>query len=438
MNRREFISGAAGVMLASPNVLWGADAPSNRVRLAVAGVWEKGRGKFPMMRAAEMPGVEVAAVVDVDSRARDWAAAKVKEMTGREPMKFADIRKLLERPDIDGVVAEVPDHWHAPMTWLSMQAGKHVYCEKPCIFCASEGDVLLDVQRKTGKVFQMGNQRRSSIAYQRCIADIRAGVIGEPKYARTWYRNNRKPIGVGKVTAPPEWLDWDLWQGPAPRAPYRDNLVHYNWHWFFHYGTGEIANNAVHYVDVARWALGVDLPVKVSALGNRAFGNDDWEWPDTQMISCEFPGKKLITWEGLSCCPGQKPSDAYAGAMVYGPKGSILFHPEDYCQMCDGKGRIVREWRADDVAAGFCKKWKDKLDYWHVENFAEAIRANDPTVARSPVRDGVTSSLVCYYANISERCGETVRIDPATGKLIGKAGAAFWGREYEKGWEYVG
>ncbi len=435
--RRNFLrAGAAAALIGLPaRIIRGADAPSNRVRLAVAGCWEKGRGRFPMMRAAEMPGAEVAYICDVDARARAWAVAQVARTAGKAPAAFVDVRRLLERKDFDGLVAEVPDHWHTPMAWMAMDAGKHVYVEKPCTFSASEGEMLVKVQKRTGKVFQMGNQRRSSVSYARAISELRGGLLGELKYARTWYRNFRKPIGRGKLAPVPEWLDWDLWQGPVPHMPYRTNIVHYNWHWYWKYGTGEISNNAVHYLDVARWAMGADLPCRVSALGGRLCGDDDWEWPDTQMISCEFPNRMLITWEGLSCVPGEKPRDAYAGAMVYGMKGSMLFHPEDYCVLYDVKGMPVREWKSDDVPVGNHVRWKDKLDYRHMANFVDAIRADDPLIARSPVVDSVRSTHVTILANISQRTGETIHADPKTGALVGKTGQEFWEREYEKGWE---
>jgi predicted dehydrogenase len=283
----------------------------------------------------------------------------------------------------------------------------------------------------------MGNQRRSSVAYARVIKEIRNGIIGEIKYARTWYRNNRKPIGRGELAPVPEWLNWDLWQGPCPRAPYRTGLVHYNWHWNFKYGMGEITNNAVHYVDVARWAMGLDMPCKVSAIGGRYCGDDDWQWPDTQMLSLEFPEGKMITWEGLSCLPGEKPRDAYAGAMVYGTKGSILFHPRDFCVMYDGVGDAVRMWKADDAKAGNNVEWKPKLDYWHMSNFVDAIRAHDPSLARSPVVDSVRSSHVSLLGNLSIRSGLTLNVDPVTGVPKEKAAMEFWGREYEPGWEHV-
>ena len=448
MNRREFIRGSAAASLIgiSPRILWGADAPSNRVRLCIAGVHAKGRGEGPMRYAAAIPGLEVAYVCDVDSRARDWAADQVKGIAGKAPRKEVDIRRVLERKDVDAVFAEVPDHWHAPMAWMTMEAGKDIYCEKPCTFTPSEGDILVEVQRKTGRVFQMGNQRRSSAAYRPAVEALRNGVIGEIKYGRCWYHNNRKPIGPRVPAAVPEWLDWELWQGPAPRAPYQTNVVHYNWHWSFQYGTGEIANSAVHYVDVARWAMGLDLPNVVSAIGCSCNGDVGWDWPGLQMLSMTFPGDKMITWEGVSSLPGKKMMDIYGGAMIFGTKGTMYFHPHDYVVLYDEKGEVVKEWHPEDVNLAECTSsapnapgnpWKPKLDMRHIRNFTDAVRAHDPSRVHSPGVDSVRSSLMAHIANLSVRSGMTLHVDPKTGIPAEKEAMKYWSREYAPGWAHA-
>ena len=447
MNRREFIrsSAAASLIGISPRILWGADAPSNRVRVCFAGCHEKGRGQEPMRWTAKIPGVEIAYVCDTDRRAQAWAAAKVKELAGYTPKTATDIRKVLEAKDVDAVFAEVPDHWHAPMAWMAMEAGKDIYCEKPCTFSPSEGDILINVQKKTGRVFQMGNQRRSSVAYRPAVEALRNGIIGEIKYGRCWYQNQRKPIGPRVPAAVPEWLDWELWQGPAPRAAYQTNVVHYNWHWCFQYGTGEIANSAVHYVDVARWAMGVDLPNQVSTLGVSCNGDVGWEWPGLQMMSMTFPGDKMITWDGISSLPGKKMMDIYGGAMIYGTKGTMYFHPHDYVILYGEKGEIVKEWHPEDVNAAECTSdvpnapgnpWKPKLDERHIRNFLDAVRAHDPSLVHSPVEDSVRSSLMTHLANLSFRSGMTLHVDPKTGIPAEKEAMKFWSREYEPGWEH--
>ena len=448
MSRRDFLrtGAAAGLIGISSKILWGADAPSNRVRLCFCGVHQKGRGQEPMRWSAALPGAEVAIVCDTDRRAMDWAADKVQGISGKAPEKIGDFRRALERKDIDAIFAEVPDHWHAPMAWMAMEAGKDVYCEKPCIFSPSEGQVLIDVQKKTGRVFQMGNQRRSSTAYRPAVEALRAGAIGDIRYGRCWYQNNRKPIGP-RVPAPvPEWLDWDLWQGPAPRAPYQTNVVHYNWHWSYQYGTGEIANNAVHYIDVARWAMGLDLPNVVSTVGVNCNGDAGWDWPSLQMLTMTFPGNKMITWEGASSLPGKRSMDIYGGAMILGSKGSMFFHPYDYVILYDGKGAVAKEWHPQGIRPEDCTTdmlnapgtpWKPALDTRHVENFLAAVRAHDPSLAHSPVVDSVRSSLMTHLGNLSVRSGQVLHVDPVTGKPQEKEALKYWTREYEKGWEHA-
>jgi len=440
MKRRDFLKATAGAsaMLVGASNLFGADAPSNTVRIAVMGCHAKGRG-FQLMKALlSLQGVEVATVCDVDARAQDAAAAEVQTCTGKTPKKEVDIRRVLEDKTIDGVVCAAPDHWHAPAALLTMRAGKAIYVEKPCSHNPHEGELLVEAAAKYRAVFQMGNQRRSSVIYQNVIKEIRGSVIGEPRFARCWYATQRAPIGKGKKTAVPDWLDWNLWQGPAPRRPFQDNVVHYNWHWFHHWGTGECGNNATHYVDVARWALGTTFPTRVTSAGGRLFyEGDDWEWFDTQAATFEFPDRKFMTWEGLSSVKGCPYEGVSTGSMVYGLKGSVLFAPNNVCTLFDGNGKKVREWNAKDAAADPTNRTNPtgNLDVAHLGNWVTCIREKR-TDTPSPAPEAYASTLLTHLANIAQRTGETVKIDPATGRLApGSAGAALWAREYEKGWE---
>lgn len=438
MKRREFLKGAAFTIAAGAMKAGAADAPSERVRIAVMGCHARGRGFVLMKTLAGLPGVEVATVCDVDARARDAAAAEILRRTEKEPKKEADIRKVLEDPDVDGVLCAAPDHWHAPAALMTMQAGKAIYVEKPCSYDPHEGEMLVEAAAKYKAVFQMGNQRRSSWTYQTAIKEIREGVIGEPHFARCWYATRRAPIGRGKEAAVPGWLDWDLWQGPAPRRAFRSNIVHYNWHWFHHWGTGECGNNATHYVDVARWALGVTFPSRVTSAGGRLFQDgDDWEWFDTQAATWEFPGKKFMTWEGLSSISGRPYEGHNTGCMVYGLNGSVLFAPNNVCTLFDKAGKKIKNWNARDAAADATNRTNPtgNLDVAHLGKWAECIRAKDAATF-SPAADAHASTLLTHLANIAQRTGETVKLDPATGKLAkGSAGAELWAREYEKGWE---
>ena len=440
MKRREFLktATAATAVTAGLGYAYGQNAPSGRVRVAVMGCRAKGRGFALMKTLAALPGVEVATVCDVDDRAMEAAAAEITKRTEKTPQKVKDIRRVLEDKNIDGVLCAAPDHWHAPAALMTMQAGKAIYVEKPCSFNAREGEMLVEAQAKTRSVFQMGNQRRSSGLYQTVMKEIRGGIIGEPRFARCWYTAQRKPIGKGNKMPAPGWLDWDLWQGPAPRREYQDNVVHYLWHWFYHWGTGECGNNAPHYVDVARWALGVTFPSRVISGGGRLFyEGDDWEWPDTQTATYEFPGRKVISWEGLSSVKARPYEGSGTGCMIYGLKGAVLFTPKNVCTLFDPAGKTVREWTSKDVATDptNLSNPSGDLDVAHLGKWAECVRNKDVNTA-SPALEAHTSILLMHLANIALRTGETVKVDPSTGKLAaGSPGKELWSREYEKGWE---
>lgn len=438
VSRREMLGASVAAMAAGPT-LFANESAANRVRLAVMGCHAGGRGFQVMKGAMKVPNVEIACVCDVDARALSAAAAEVLAVQGRAPKQVADLREVLADASIDGVICAVPDHWHAPAALMCMKAGKAIYVEKPVSHNPHEGEVLVQASEKFKVPFQMGNQRRSSTVYREAIAAIRAGEIGETRFARTWYTTRREPIGKGVEGAPPDWLNWELWQGPALRRAYRSNLVHYNWHWFFDYGTGECGNNATHFVDVARWALGCTFPERTVSGGGRLFhSGDDWQWFDTQTASWEFGGGKFISWEGLSAAKGRPYEGAGSGAMVYGNRGSVLFAPNDACTLFDVNGVKVRDWKSDRTAGDASSNRTSPsgdLDVKHVANWVAAIR--DRTLpTHSPAHEAHASTLLTHLANIALRTGETIRLDPNTGRLAaGSAGKELWSREYAAGWE---
>lgn len=440
MQRRSFVKSVLGtvVLYSSKTTLFGQNAPSNTVRVAVMGCHAGGRGMSLLGTLSKLPGVEIVAVCDVDSRARVAATARVMQSQKKQPQQVVDIRQVMDDQQVDAVLCAAPDHWHAPVALMSMRAGKAIYVEKPCSHNPREGEMLVEAAAKYRSVFQMGNQRRSSPVYQATIKAIHDGVIGEPKFARCWYATRRQPIGKGQAVAVPEWLDWDLWQGPAPRTAYRDNIVHYNWHWFLHWGTGESGNNATHFVDVARWALGVTYPERVTSAGGRLFySDDDWEWFDTQTATYNFPGNKFMTWEGLSAVNARPYEGIATGCMVYGLDGAVLFAPNDSSRQFDGKGKEVKVWN-NKVLAGDAENRSNptaNLDAVHLGNWIECIRERR-VATRTAAPDAHASTLLTQLANISQRTGEVIKIDPTTGKLAaGSAGAELWGRQYAEGWE---
>jgi len=442
MNRREFIGGGASAFfIATAGRAFGAAAPSNRVRLAILGCHEKGRG-IRIMRAAMMnPGVEIAWVCDVDERARAFAAAEVEKLSGVKPRQEKDFRKVLEDPNLDGILSETPDHLHAYTAVMAMRAGKAVYVEKPCCFCPREGEILVDTWKKTGKVFQMGSQRRASYNIAQALKWLKdENVIGELRWARGWCPGNRASIGRGKAVPVPEWLDWDLWQGPAPRTAYKDNIVHYNWHWFRRWGTAETGNNSTHFLDIARWALGESgFPKRVSCLGGSILPNkdDDFEWPDTFNMSFEYPDGKFIAYEQSTHNDIASYADR-TGCVVYGKEGSIFFGVADDVVVRDAKGKVLRTWeRNKNAQIGSLTNPTAELDILHTGQFVSCIRKNDVRTNAS-ADEAYFSTYLPLVSNIALETDGVLNTDPKTGRPFGsKAAEKLWAREYEKGWELV-
>lgn len=417
---------------------FGAATPSNRVRLAIVGCHAKGRGNRMMRAAMEVPGVEIAYVCDVDERARDYAAKQVKDITGVAPKKEKDLRKVLEDKNLDGIISVTPDHWHAYSAVLAMRAGKAVYLEKPCCFCPEEGEILVRVWKETGMTFQVGTQRRASKSYRESIEWLRSAEkpIGDLKFAKCLCSCSRRSIGRGTKVAPPSWLDWDLWQGPAPRRDFRSNLVHYNWHWFRHWGTGETGNNAVHFCDIARWALGVGFPSRVSCSAPTLFPmNDDFEWPDVNNMSFEYDVGKQIVFDISSRTPRRHPADMQAGCIVYGEKGSAFFGMKDDVLILDGNGKELKSYAPGDMKVGSLTNPTAKLDVGNMADFVDNLRAAKQGTF-CPADEAYISTQMPLLANIAADTHSVLDIDVKTGRPVGNAAAmAMWGREYQKGWE---
>ncbi|NBC83275.1 MAG: Gfo/Idh/MocA family oxidoreductase [Bacteroidetes bacterium] len=438
-SRREFIKksglGAAGVTLGAYHLSAAASAKNilganDHVNFAVVGL--NGRGKALVSAIIDAKNASVGYVCDVDSRVLEESAAMVEKYTGKTPKAVKDYRKLLENDDLDAVAIATPEHWHAPMTVMAAQAGKHVYIEKPCSHNPREGELLVETMKKYKPLIQMGDQQRSAPHTIEAINDIHNGIIGEAYYGKAFYANNRGSIGYGKVVPVPEWLDWELWQGPAPREQYRDNIVHYNWHWFWNWGTGEINNNAIHELDICRWALKVDYPDKVSSNGGRYHFNDDWEFYDTQIANFEFSDNKIISWEGKSCNPMQFYGMS-RGVSIHGTKGTVVMDRNIY-KLYDMDNNLVKERKAEGQSATINISGSGPLDVLHFNNLIDGIR--EGAKLNSPIDEGVISNLYCHLGNISQEVGRTLYIDNTTGRIRNDGQAMqMWSREYEPGWE---
>ncbi len=440
--RRDFIkkTAAGSALLFAGGVLPQFSAKSyarilganDKLKVSMMGV--NSRGKALAQNFAQQHNCDVIHMCDVDSRAITNCLEAIK---GRQTIKaesFVDFRKSLESKDVDALVIAAPDHWHAPASLLALEAGKHVYVEKPCSHNPKEGEILVDAAKKYGKVVQMGNQRRSWPNVVEGINALKNGEIGRVYYGKGWYTNNRQSIGIGKNTAAPDWLNWDLWQGPAPRKDYKDNLIHYNWHWHWHWGTGEALNNGTHMIDLLRWGMEVDYPSKVSSNGGRYRYQDDWETPDTQIINLDFDKGVSMSWEGRSC--NGKPIEGSAvGVVFYGENGSMLIPSGNSYTIFDLKGKVVKEVKSDiKIDPRNATNPAEQLDALHIQNMVDGIY-NGKTL-NSDVDSGHKSTLLVQLGNIAQRVGRSLNIDSKNGHILqDKDAQKYWSRSYEKGWE---
>lgn len=435
MNRRNFIRNtslaATGVTILNFPV-FGKMAPSNRVLVAVMGV--NSRGAYLADCFSQLTNVEVAYICDVEENAIA-NGMKPFAKSNRKPVVIKDIRELVNKKDFDALIIATPDHWHAPATILGVTHGKHVFVEKPCGHNPYEGELLIEAMKKYPKqLIQMGNQRRSMPNLIEAVKLVKGGIIGNAYFGKSWYANNRKSIGFGKKVPVPSTLDFDLWQGPAPRRDYKDNLVHYNWHWFWHWGTAETCNNGTHEIDMCRWFLGVDYPVKVTSAGGRYAYKDDWEMPDTQVATFEFAENKAITWEGRSCNKFQVEGGG-RGFTIYGEKGTLVNKGNDDYAIYDADNKLIKEVKTGTSNDGTnTVSATGNLDFFHFNNFIDSIRGN--ATITSPIDEGHKSILLCHLANIAQRTGRTLHCNPSNGHILDdKKAMKLWRREYEKGWE---
>lgn len=434
MQRRDFIKNAsvttAGVTILNFPI-FGKNAPSNKVVLAVSGV--NSRGSYLAEGFQKLPNVEFAYICDVEDGAIKNGLGKFRNAT-RKPTVIKDIRELVKKNDFDALVVAMPDHWHTSAAILGASHGKHVYVEKPGGHDANEAELLSQAMTKYKKLIQLGTQRRSFPSLQKAVQDVKNGLIGNTYFAKAWYSNNRKPIGIGKKIPVPSTLDFNLWQGPAPRKEFKDNIVHYNWHWRWNWGTGEACNNGTHEIDCCRWFLGVDYPTQVSSTGGRYTGNDDWETPDTQVANFEFEGKKMITWEGRSCniFPVE---GSTRGFIIYGDKGSLVNVGGGDYKIYDDKSKLVQDVKPEGkIEANNTVSATGDLDLLHLDNFIKSIRGEANLTA--PVTESYKSPLLCHLANVSVRSGDALQCDPSNGHIINNPRASkLWSRDYESGWK---
>jgi predicted dehydrogenase len=435
MTRRKFLNslaaGGAALTIGTTAKSYARVIGANdRLNFAVIGLNGRAYAHLSALKANKMKA-RISHVCDVESTIlKKFAAAAQTEM-GEMPGTEKDFRNVLALKEVDAITIATPDHWHAPMAIAGVQAGKHVYVEKPCSHNPAEGALLVQVQKKYGKLVQMGSQQRSSPHTIEIVDKIHNGLIGRAYFGKTWYGNVRKSIGVGKEVPVPATLDWDLFQGPAPRQAYKDNVQPYNWHWFKTWGTGESLNNGTHEVDVARWALGVDYPKSVTSTAGRYHFKDDWQFYDTMVTSFAYDDV-MLSWEG-ACCNGMKYYGRDRGVSIAGTNGSVIVDRDGY-EIYDLKGNKTGEFKVGNKTESTDLIGRDSMTDAHFANFIAAIQTGEKL--HQPIAQGNVAVTMLQLSNVAWAVNRELHIDPSDGKIVGDPQAmTHWGRTYEHGWQ---
>ncbi len=414
MQRRYFLGSAisAGAALRSSALA----SANDTVRVACVGV--HGRGRSHIDAYGQMPNVEVAAVCDIDESVLNARVNEIEKAKGKRPAAFTDLRRLLEDRSIDAISIATPNHHHTLQTIWGCQAGKDVYVEKPCSHTMFEARQIVAAAQKYNRMVQHGTQQRSAIGRE-AVKQMQGGLIGDVYMARGLCYKRRDTIGRKPIEPVPPGVHYDLWLGPAPQHDFTANRFHYNWHWFWDYGNGDLGNQGVHQVDMARWGLGVKYPTKVSAIGGHFMFDDDQETPNTLSASYEFDAngkKKMMTFEVRHWISnheaGVTESDPNTvGTIFYGSKGYLTVWSEDFGRYNSFLGR--------EQTPG--PSGSDVGNHW--ANFIAAVRSRKHSDLNAPIEEGAISTTLVHLANISYRLGRTLHFNPDTYSCTGDAEA---------------
>lgn len=412
MDRRHFLQSSA--MIGASGFVSGSSSRASslvndRVTVCVMGV--RGRGGSLLNTFAALPDVDIKYVCDLDEGVLNSRIGQVADKTGHRPTAIKDYRHALDDKSVDALVAGTPDHWHALPTIHACQAGKDVYVEKPDGHNILEGRTMVAAMKKYNRVVQMGTQARSGQLQASVMEYLAAGSIGKVRFAKAWESSRQGSIGHPKDGEPPEGFDYNTWLGPAPKRPFNPRRFHSSWRWFFDYGTGDLGNDGVHRLDVARWALETAVraqgetipryPSAISAHGGKFYFDDDQEWPDTMMVTYDYPGY-LLTYE-MRVWNAYRLHDESEGAAVLGDQGYVVI----------GNSR----WRAFDPKGKLVKEQSGSYnDIGHAQNFIDCLRSRSKPAADLETV-GHPSSLLCHLGNAAWRLGRTVTFDPETYSL---------------------
>ncbi|UCD29483.1 MAG: Gfo/Idh/MocA family oxidoreductase [Planctomycetota bacterium] len=416
ISRRVFLKTSAALVTASAAGKAVAGA-NERIPAAVIGV--RNRGKQVANAFQGSGRFDMVSICDCDRSMMDKAMVDLQKKLPTKPRLVQDFRRVLDDKNIGAIINATPDHWHALITTMALEAGKHVYLEKPASYNINDGRAMVVAQKKHPKLTVLvGTQQRSGQHFKDARQFVTEGGLGKVAFSRAWITHTRPVIPIIPDSDPPTSLDYEMWLGPAPYRPYNKNRVHYNWHFMKDYGTGEMGNWGTHWLDIIRYMMNLDLPESVSGTGGKFVFRDAKEWPDTQTLTFEYPDLTLLWEERL--WTNFRIHDMACGAELGGEKGSLVIDREGWT-FYPKKGEPV-------------KHPGSPLTEPHVKNFANCIAGSAKPV--SSIEEGHKSAILCHLGNIAVALNRRLEFDSVTQtiKNIPEANSYF-GREYRKPWK---
>jgi len=399
-----------------------AVAANDKIRMACIGV--RGRGFGVMQAFADQSDCDITHICDVNESVRLERGDQMKDITGTKPKLVNDFRELLEDDSVDCIMVATPDHWHALLTIHGCLAGKDVYVEKPASHNIVEGRVAVDAAHKHNRIVQMGTQIRSAPFLHEAREYVRSGAIGKVIYGKAWETDHTSAVHFQPDSDVPAGFDYDIWQGPVAERAYNPSIVGGAWRWLFDYGTGDLGNDGVHRLDYCRFVMGLeDVPQAVSCSGGKFFfTDDDQQWPDTMLVSYEYP-QHIMQYE-MRLWSQPRLFDATEGAAIYGENGWVLIVNTRW-RAFDAKNKLVKEGTSTN----------DEIMAAHARNFLDAMRTRQRDSLNQEILSGHISSTICHMGNIAWRTGKKLNFDAATEKFDDAEANKLLGREHRKGWE---
>ncbi len=440
MKRRNFIrntsAALAGGLAFAPNILRGGLMQNDRIQIGVIGC--KGMGWANTHSLLKMEDIDVVAICDVDQSVIDNRLADYAKLRPNKPQVYKDYRELLNNRNVDAVVIGTPDHWHCRMMVDAVQAGKHVYVEKPIANSIHESNLMVAAQEKTGKVVQAGQWQRSGPHYRKAIEIVRSGVLGKIRLVKVWaYQGWMKPVPVLPDGTPPQGVDYAMWLGPAPKRPFNPNRFHFNFRWFWDYAGGLMTDWGVHEIDIALYAMEELAPVSVMATGGKlAYPDDASETPDTLQAIYQYKNFNML-WEHATGI-NSGPYNRSEGIAFIGNNGTLIVNRGGY--------EVIEEREAQGYSASGKPKMEpiekyqkpNELNYLdlHTENFIAAVKKNDQSMLNTPIRSGSAAAINAQMGNIAYRTGTKVFWDSGKGEFRNNKDAnQLISAAYHNGWK---